>query len=414
MSTFSCSFDWLNGVVRVTDIRMFFQSLENISSKLKFENFSFLPWAPRGIRNYNTRLGYQGSTSFVVAYNCHPFDEFTALCENTRNPFVFVSISSQGIGLLSRDEFKSLCSYFHRCGFKASRVDCALDVFERDLADAVSKVVYQGFRYGLRTVEGLPTVCSSMSLKPRFIVRGGKRHRMDRVQIREFPDSNDPAKSRYNVTFGFHDSAFGMFRMYDKYLEQGLDIVPSSDPLKKLVDNIYPDMTWLRLEYELHNEHAQNLFLMFADKGYNELDCWTSTARKMFNIKVAKSDGYQSHFLSISPVWDDFLTSVSTNIHFVQLGKIDSFELRKESELESVIKSIERFSAIINFYCDVRDYDPELAYYIRCVCSSRAYNMERYKNAYKQLSQFDFSNASLLQFVSNSPPLENVGDMINF
>ncbi len=408
MQKFTCSFDWLNGVVRCTDIEMFFKSLENISPTLSFSNFKPLFWAPRGIRNYNVRYGFQGSTNFVVAYNCNRYDEFTALSSDTRNPYIFISISSQGINLLSRDEFYHLCRYFSRCGFKASRADVALDIFDKSLADDVSKEIYQGFRYGIKTVEGKPTVCSAMSLKPKYVRNGGKRHRVDRVQIREFQDTNNPEETRYNVTFGFHDSSFGMFRMYDKYLEQGFDAVPSSDPLRSLIDNVYPEMTWLRLEYELHNEHANNLFHMYADNNYNELDCWTSSARKMFNIKIAKSEGYDTRFMTVSPCWDDFLSSVSENIDFVQLGKGASlFQDEEKSDLQRVVENILRNSNVINFFLDIKDRDPRLAFYVCCELSARAQSNPVYIGAYKSIEDFDFSSNSLLSCVCNSPHYSN-------
>ena len=312
--------DYLNGIVPITAVDSFFESLRSINEDFSLENWVSSSFAVRGIRNYNSRFHFLGRNDFIISWNALNEDEqFTAKNpkENKFNPYIYITLSGNGLKYFSDYEREQFFKYLFRCRFQCTRLDVACDIFNRD--NQIVDLFIQSFKNSALPVkpEGVPFISSAMSLKPKKIKSSGRC-----VRPVQFTTISDNDGNFYeNLTFGNHGSTLGMLRVYNKYLERGLDNTFYSDVLSQFHKNMYPDCYWYRIEVELHHKHSNNLFNLFVGKSLEYYDLFASALVSMIDIRVSRSFGYRVNECSVSPVFSEFLSELSNNIHFVELDK---------------------------------------------------------------------------------------------
>ena len=304
------SFDWLNGTLPgFCDVRYFFDCLEKIHADLKYEEWFS---RERGIYNYSQSFGLQGSSRFIVAFN-PDYDNSALAVEfsdnfNTfplravtdgYNPGIFISISGDGLRYLNslgNGVVKALFSFLRSQGFKASRLDVCCDIFDKD--NPLVPLLVEAFHYCIVKKGGKATLTSNI------------RRTVDNVRIQlnadPYRENNDWS---YSIAFGNHGSSWGMFRLYDKWLEI------KTGRLKEFSEDLLKDKDyWYRLEYELHKEHAALLFNNLGDMTTS--DAFHFAACNMFKVVIPKSEKTQSDKCINSSVWAEFLEYIHC-IHFV-------------------------------------------------------------------------------------------------
>lgn len=339
------SFDWLNGTLPFYDVRYFFDCLEKIHPDLAFSEFHD---RNRGIYNYSTSFGLLGDSRFIVAFN-PDYDNYDSNYGNDFgyypmhavnggfNPGIFVSISGDGLRYLNslgEDIVYKLFAFFKKNGFKASRLDVACDIYDKE--NPVVPLLIEAFYYAVKRVAGAPTLVSNIRRTPNNI----------NIYVTPDPYRNDNDFSQ-GISFGNHGSSWGMFRMYDKWLEVKIG------RLSKYADELLEGKDyWYRLEYELHKEHAQELFNLFDQLSVAQ--CFGYAADDMFNVVIPKTENTRSNECSISVVWTEFLEYVSSNIHFVQLVNTPYIEKSVNNTKNWVLSLSKAFFAVFELF----DADP--------------------------------------------------------
>ncbi len=301
------SFDWLNGTLPYYDVRAFFNDLEKIHPDLRFEDFHS---RCRGIYNYSQSFGLMGDARFIVAFNPDYeyedsfSDAYTSYplqaVSSGYNPGIFISISGDGLRYLNSlgdHVVADLFAWLQKCNFKASRLDVACDIFESD--NPIIPLLIEAFYYAINRQGGCPTLVSNMRRTPETI----------KIMLNADPyrDNNNYSHS---ISFGHHGSSWGMFRMYDKWLEV------KTGRLKHFADELLKDKDyWYRIEYELHKQHAADLFNRIGE--LTTAECFGYAAEDMFKIVVPISEKTQSDKCDSSPVWVEFIEFVTSNIFFI-------------------------------------------------------------------------------------------------
>lgn len=371
----SFKFDYLNGIVPITGVDMFFESLKNISDKFDLSNWVRNTYAVRGIRNYNTRYHFMGLNHFIVSWNCSSDDEYIALTpeQSKFNPYIYLTISGSGLLYFSLEEQEKLFSYLYRVGFKCTRLDVACDILNRN--NDIVPYVLASFRHGSRDrkPKDVPFVTSNMSLEPKLNNKTGKIYRPV-TYTTYYTTDGDIVE---NMSFGNHSSDLGMFRAYDKYFERGLDVC-SHDALHELHRKLYPDNYCFRFEVELHKKHSQALFNLYCSTDMKIYDVFASALISMFTIKVSKGVGYQSQLCDVSPVWTEFLTELSNNIHFVELDKVDVVPAL-QLPIEQLKERLIHYAPLLCAYEDLCYIDDSFRSRIMTVESLRYENKYQYQ-----------------------------------
>lgn len=303
------SFDWLNGTLPFYCVRAFFDELEKIHPDLGFDNFDS---RCRGIYNYSQSFGLLGDSRFIVAFNPdydYPdnfSDDYSSFplqaVDSGSNPGIFVSISGDGLRYLNSlgsDVVQLLFSFLKKNCFKASRVDIACDVFEKD--NPLIPLLIETFYYAINRAGGKPTIVSNMRRTPDNI----------KIFLNADPFRKDNEWS-HSISFGNHGSSWGMFRLYDKWLEV------KTGRLKNYADKLLEGNDyWYRIEYELHKEHAAELFNLFDVLSTAQAFCFA--AQDMFRVVYPKSEKTRSTYSDSAPVWQEFLEYIASDIDFVEL-----------------------------------------------------------------------------------------------
>lgn len=352
MDKFNFKIDYINGIVPLTRVDSFFESLKNIDYRFDLSNFVDSCFAVRGVRNYNTRLHFMGENDFIVCWNGLNADEpFIAKSptESKFNPYIYITISGKGIDYLG-SSFDRFFDYLFRVGFKCTRLDVACDIFNRD--NVIVPYILQSFHFtsNMRKPEGVPFVSSNMSLEPHINKKTGRCVRP--IQYISNIDINGNISE--NLVFGDHGSYLGMFRVYDKFLERGLDKnqPDETDSLYPVFNRLYPDRYWYRIEVELHKLHSEALFNVWRENKLAIYDVFASALISMFSIKISKSNGYSAWHCDVSPVWNDFLNELSNNIHFLELGEKSSVPVL-ELPIEELKLRLKHYAPLLCAYEDL-------------------------------------------------------------
>lgn len=316
--------DWINGTLPLSDVNEVFKTLENIDSRLKKDRWVL---ASTGKYNYETRYMLDGEPAIQFMYN--------PLYDSSDNPLpvadmnnaqqnngIFFTISGTGIRFLSLlgGEFSALHKlmfYFYSNGFRSSRFDVYCDILDKNNdVVPVMQDCFQRFQ-----------ICE---LNKPSITTGFHRTEKNFKCIGPYIDDN--GLQYYNCQLGHHGSGKGMFRCYNKRMEQ-----ISQNP--KFADQIFKEYGvkdyWYRLEYELHSDTASRAFNACCESCFvkNEDGSLDNCSHLSFrNIFYGAAESlftlvtyfyYDKSNMSKNPLlpeWQEFLESVSQNPYFVYVG----------------------------------------------------------------------------------------------
>lgn len=308
------SVDWLNGTLVYYDVRYFFKELYKIHPELTFNNFHS---RNRGIYNYSTSFALFGDSRFIVGFNPNYEDYEPSFSDNVDvfplyarsdgfNPGIFISISGDGLRYLNSlgsNVVSDLFAFFRKNYFKASRLDLACDIFDKD--NPIVPLLVEAFYFAINKKAGKATLVSNIRRTPQSI--------SIRLNADPFRDDNEWSHS---ISFGNHGSCWGMFRLYDKWLEI------KTGRLSNMADELLKDKNyWYRLEYELHKEHANKLFYAMSELSISQ--SFGEAAEDMFKVVVPKSEKTQSDKCADSLVWCEFVEYLCKTEYFVQLGEAE-------------------------------------------------------------------------------------------
>lgn len=384
--------DWFNAYIPLRDIKHFIESLENINSEWCLTNF----YSGNGLHCYHESLHLHAKNSMIIAYNPTNATEFDDPSDFDNVPHAdfrktwdisafsylplyasnhpnvggyFLSLSGD---FFRQFDFKDIFKIFqlvHSFGGRCSRLDVACDIFDPD--NEIIDILVDAFQYAYRPTRGHHCISSKTHLRVTDPVTRRENFEKgipnkDKVNSKIYyvpnfcPADYDTIPMHACIQFGSHGSSFGMFRCYDKYSEI------CSARLSELADQLLDGIDyWYRLEYELHKDHAHNMFLNYVLNFENITiaDIFAKAASSMFKVRYAAEAKYKNcsdHIridnASYSEPWHEFVESVGKIIHFVQFAKfvssseIDHFKLRKY---------LYQIRGLIRKCDDLRRLDPE-------------------------------------------------------
>lgn len=312
--------DWINGVLPVQDVDEVFSVLESFSSKLRKSRWQL---ASTGKYNYKVRYMLDNKPFIQLMYNPDAEPDldgnpYPMACipetSNCNNPYVFFTISGDGIRYLSSiggdmTALNKLLCYFYANGFRSSRFDVYCDILDKD--NEVVPLLKKSFYYFLNPRVGCPTLSTNL-------------HR-DRKNIDIRYSVDDEGKRFFNLTLGHHGSTSGMFRCYNKLVElkDGRLSGMSDEILKEYGVSDY----WYRLEYELHDtaESAFNAAMQdAAENGHLCVRKIFRAAAGRFFVPVKYDTVSKSNICNLPSfnIWDNFLEMVSQNPYFVYVSAV--------------------------------------------------------------------------------------------
>ena len=372
-------FDWLNGVLPVTDVWEVFQQLEKFSSKLAFDRWQRVD---TGRYNYGCRYFLDGKPFIQLMYNPVSSEEqFTACVPEPKsddeleqipidlkthnNPYIFFTISGDGVRYLhsiggEQTALNKLMFYFYRNGFRCTRLDPYCDILDKD-NKVVDLIVDNVCSWDKREIGG-----TSISTNMRRI----------NANFRQFPNVALDGSHYTNVQIGNHSSNMGMFRCYNKLDEiyQGrlggkitkTDEKNYKESHKQLMQDILDKMLLdygvedylYRLEYELHGDYAAQNFnaLMSSAEKENKLcleDVFYAALSRFFGIVTTTTLDGRIRDFSFCFIWQEFLDFVGESIHLVEFAAMPYISMRK-ARLHSYIKknSVFVFSILVALFMD--------------------------------------------------------------
>lgn len=346
---FSFGLDWLHGTLPFNDVKVLFDSLGKIDSRLQYEY-----WKPMGsFRNYNTRFICQGKPSLTIAYNrdylYNPYDTDKFYNDDTNNiplvaedhpfnPGIFVSFSGDGLRWLNEfpGTVEKIIKYFRLQRFCCSRIDFCCDFYNKK--NKVIPKVISAFKNAV--VEKPGKLCLRSNMR-RTSGKNGS------VRLFQYDDTIRPGdKKVFNVEFGNHSSSFGMFRCYDKWFEI------SSGRLnlyKEAMLELCEDDYWYRMEYELHNgnhvRYAESMFNNLADGIVNVRTAFGWCLENMFDVVKCE---WSSQVVSRREVASEW-SSMIQFIHFVQFDNVPIISVPwVEKTPEQFVLHVRRLSKFVH------------------------------------------------------------------
>lgn len=369
--------DWLNGVLPLCDVFEVFQEFAKFSSKLRFERWVLMP---SGKYNYSRCYALDGQSSFLLAYIPVSDEEAFSACssEQSNNPYIFISISGDGIRKLSamgsdsdNSALHKLLFFLYRNNFKASRFDTYCDILDKK--NPVVPEIVKSFNYFRFPQVGKPTLRTKVQRKP------------DNIKIYKQHDKN--GKVYHNVVLGNHGTRFGMFRCYNKLEElvNGRLSDFSSDILSSYNVSDY----WYRLEYEIHKENADSCFKSLMQRADEEgtlyfADIFYSALNRVFQVVIPPSLHSNVSDYPLSTGWRLFFDFVSSNnVHLVQFNPVPYIPM----SLKRLIKNTQRLASYIYAIDLVRQHFPDLDFYIKNYGRERFDCLPRYRELINELSE---------------------------
>lgn len=322
---FECSIDFLKGTLPICNVSKFFEDIKNIDSDFDLNNFDL--WHS-GVQFYSTRLVWFGEPTFNVAWNpliCNEFvpedyEEKLISCpkmqmsipvpfyavpknENYPNNYgIYLSITGQGLQRLSEKpgRVELLLSYLFNNGFIPTRIDFALDCFDKE--HYIVPMIIEAFQNSINRKAGCFTISSLL-----------KRTNAN-IKVWQLQDTyREGVREVYNVNFGNHGSSYGMFRCYDKWLE--LKESKNANYEVALQEKCGRDNFWYRLEMELHGQNAADYFKAVMCGYCSLFQAWASSVNGMFQIKVSRTDKTETRHCIPSDVWNEFINLLRENLH---------------------------------------------------------------------------------------------------
>ena len=322
---YECSIDYIQGTLPFYNVDNFFKQLENIDKDFSIENFEL--WSS-GMYFYATRLVWFGEPLFNICWN--PYVDFEdepvgykrrlfyhkgiksslsiplyAEPKNENEPNnhgIFIKIS--GLGLQKINEIPGrleiLLSWLFNNGFTATRIDFALDIFDKE--NFVVPLVTNAFQNAVVRKPHEETISSCM------------RRTNDNIKIFKLGDNfRENVRDIYNISFGNHGSSSSMFRIYDKWIELKEDKNRNYEEILK--QKCGSDDYWYRLEIECHGEKAARYFKQVMLGELCLYNAWAWAVDEMFRIKVSRTAKTDARGLLPCNVWDEFINLLKEDIH---------------------------------------------------------------------------------------------------
>lgn len=332
-STMVPCIDWFRGIVPVQNVYTFVKELEKIDSRLAFENF---------ICDGRSKLNFRNCWRHIevpsLSFSFNPEEESLSCLmasETHNNKGILFELTGDAIRYLGSDILKYVLKYLYSLGTKCTRIDYALDFFDKD--NEIVPLMQEGCR-------------NFMNPKTRDITVSGKIKRCPsnwQMYINAYPK----AEETVNFTLGNHGSDHGMFRLYDKKFE-----LLYGRHKERAAEMLEGRDYWYRAELELHNGKE----IPWANDSFNHLvscdfniyaiighsfDMWFA-----FKIRDFESD---TTYSAIS-LWDEFISELMSTIHFVQL--VHSKYVNRDTEY--YWNQIIHNSTWLSLLLDISDLDP--------------------------------------------------------
>lgn len=330
--------DWFRGILPVDDVMSLFDNMSSIDSRLDFSNFEKLDLC---FLNFRQRYVYRDLPSFIIAFNpvADSYPHCMVADMNCRNKGIMINFSGDVIRFLGHDTLVNLFKLFNNAGVKCTRLDLALDFFDKD--NSVVPLFLEGFSNFI-----------APSHKGCLIVKGGFKRSPS--NLKKYVNVYEDGSETFNYTLGNHASEHGMIRLYDKFYET------KYGRNRKIADQILNGRSyWYRCEVELHNSRSVD----WACQGFNYL------IQSNFNLSATYGQCL-SEFISVSILdsvatsvlnlfsacseWEQFIIELQSSIHFVQLvrEKFIAKDLSYYWDLAS------NYSTLISVFRDLQTLDP--------------------------------------------------------
>lgn len=320
---FSFTFDWFTGILDCDNVAEFLLGLVDIDDRFSLDNFFAHKF---GLYNYSFRIMLAGMPSISFAWNpdynstrsLYNFSTVPKIDKSTgevlvdgrivscdvksiQNPGLFISISGDGLRFLGDDTVQKLFKYFYDFGVRSTRLDIACDIKDRD--NFIIPMLQEAFSH-------------ACSYEPGDLVLHAPHHQHTKFSTTLISRTQyDSLRHQFvtNWQLGDHGSNFGMFRMYDKYFEVAFG--RHSDRAKEMLIGID---YWERLECELHQYAAQQLFNEIMSSDLSIKVAFASAFGSLIRVAQGKSSGYHRSQLPTDQQFEEFLTWLGENVHFVQ------------------------------------------------------------------------------------------------
>lgn len=326
--------DWFRGVLPVSNVRKFIFELGQIDKRLHFDMFN--P-SNRQLLNFSNKFCHVEVPSLSFAFNRDETSvDFLTASLTHNNSGILVNLSGDAIRYLGSDTLRNVLYYLFKNGVKCTRIDYALDFYDKD--NELVPLMLDGCRNFLNPGTRDVTVSGKIKRCPSNWS----------MYINESP-GYDKTES---YSLGNHGSDHGMFRLYDKFFE--VSYGRHSDRADELLDN---RNYWYRAELELHNSKdvwwANDSFYNLVNNDFNLYAIIGHAFDMWFDFKIKRFES--ASIYDDIPLWNEFISELTTIIHFVQLVK-DKF-IRKDTEY--MWQQIIRLSKYLSLLDDVGMTDPE-------------------------------------------------------
>lgn len=208
--------DWFRGIVYTSDVKSFVDGLFMIDRRLSIDAFVCDGRAKLNFSNCWRHIEVPSlSFSFNPAFDSISCFE-ASLTHN--NSGILFELSGDAIRYLGSDSLTRVLRYLHKQGCKCTRIDYALDFFDKD--NDIVPIMQRGLSNFINPVPKDLSVCGKLK-------RSSSNFKCyinyyPRINKAKFIQNNLPFPSidiTYNYTLGNHGSDHGMFRLYDKQYE---------------------------------------------------------------------------------------------------------------------------------------------------------------------------------------------------
>lgn len=325
--------DWFRGIVPVQNVYNFVKELEKIDNRLAFENF---------VCDGRSKLNFKNCWRHIevpsLSFSFNPTEESLSCLmasDTHNNKGILFELTGDAIRYLGSDVLKHILTYIHSLGTKCTRIDYALDFFDKD--NEIVPLMQEG--------------CNNfIAPRTKEITVSGKFKRCPsnwQMYVNVYPKTSERT---VNYNLGNHGSDHGMFRLYDKRYET-LFGRHKNRAAEMLEGRDY----WYRAELELHNgtilwanDSFHNLvandFQLYSVIGHT-FDMWFA-----FKILVYSN---RTEFNDID-LWESFISELKSTIHFVQL--VHSKYVNRDTEY--YWNQIIHNSTWLSLLLDISDLDP--------------------------------------------------------
>lgn len=333
-STMVPCIDWFRGIVPVQNVYTFVKELEKIDKRLAFENF---------VCDGRSKLNFKNCWRHIevpsLSFSFNPEEESLSCLmasETHNNKGILFELTGDAIRYLGSDILKYVLKYLHSLGTKCTRIDYALDFFDKD--NEIVPLMQEG--------------CNNfIAPQTRDITVSGNIKRCPsnwQMYVNVYPKSSERT---VNYTLGNHGSDHGMFRLYDKKFE-----LLYGRHKERAVEMLDGRDYWYRAELELHNgqilwanDSFHNLvvndFQLYSVIGHT-FDMWFAFKIRNFTSETSYSD---------IDLWETFISELKSTIHFVQLVH----QKFVETNSEKAWSLIQHFSVFLSLLNDVGSTDTE-------------------------------------------------------